>query len=106
MEMTFANIGIALLLIAGGIAIQFYLSGRQSKWPGLVLPIFWFIYSLIMVLSFASLGTESVGYKIWVIAILLLRTNIPTWILLGIYLFCRNRRKSRDEIDKTRIQDL
>ncbi len=106
MELSGIRIGIMLLFMAGGIILQIYLASRPSKWPGLVLPIFWFVYSLIMVLSFASCGTDSAGYMIWVTLVLLLRSNIPTWVLLGIYLICRSRRRSRDEIDKTRIQDL
>ena len=38
---------ILLLLIAGGIWLQIFLSKQESKWPGLILPMFTFLLSLV-----------------------------------------------------------
>ena len=45
---------IGLLIIVGAVVLQIFLSRSQRKWPGLILPVLTFIYSLIGVLSIAS----------------------------------------------------
>ena len=45
---------ILFILIVGGILLQIFLSKRKSKWPGLVLPLLTFLYSLLMVLGVAA----------------------------------------------------
>ena len=41
----------ALLILAGVIVLQVYLSRRAGRWPGLILPILSFGLSLVIVLS-------------------------------------------------------
>lgn len=53
------NLLLLLLLLAGGIVLQIFLSKRESKWPGLVLPIVTFLWSLVMVLSVAAYGSAA-----------------------------------------------
>ena len=38
----------------------------------------------------------------------MLQANIPTFVLLAVYFFCRSRRrrKNREQIEKMKIQDL
>ena len=40
---------ITLLLLAGVAALQIFLSSRESRWPGLVLPVIGFIFGLLSV---------------------------------------------------------
>lgn len=55
--MTFASgvmavwLVILLALLVGGIFLQIYLSRRESRWPGLVLPMLTFLCSLVNVLN-------------------------------------------------------
>lgn len=98
------NIIFFLVFIVGGILLQIFLSKRESKWPGLVLPIITFILSLVYILNIAP--TESVRQIIVLIISTFLITNIPTVILLAIYFICQKKVKSIREIDKMNIQDL
>jgi len=53
---------IFLGLCAGAIILQVYLSKRESMWPGLILPIITFSFSLVILFSMAmyvSAPTES-----------------------------------------------
>ena len=50
------NTIIGLLIIVGAVVLQIFLSRSQRKWPGLILPVLTFIYSLIGVLSITSAG--------------------------------------------------
>lgn len=80
-------------LLVGGVLLQIFLSRRESRWPGLVLP---------------ALGVAvSDGAFPWgpMLASLAMG-NIPTVVLLAIYAAGRERLKKRREIDKMQIDDL
>jgi hypothetical protein len=47
-----------LVLIVGGIILQVFLSKRQSKWLGLILPCIVFMLSIVVVLNVA-VGTAA-----------------------------------------------
>ena len=92
-----------LVFVVGSVLLQIFLSRRESKWPGLVLPIFSSLYSLVMVFSAVAYN----GGIPWgpILASLILG-NIPTVILLAIYFACREKFRKRSELDKMHINDL
>jgi peptidoglycan/LPS O-acetylase OafA/YrhL len=98
---------VSLILIlavgVGGIFLQIFLSKRESKWPGLILPGLTLLWSLVMVLNVVSTD----GSIPWgAILAALLMGNIPTLILLAIYWAVREKRRTKNQVDKTRIDDL
>lgn len=95
-----------LLLIAGIIALQIFLSRSEKKWPGLILPVISFCYSLLGVLGIAAFDSMSAGSVIGMVLIVFLLLNIPTAVLLAIYFVSRERKKKNKEIDKMNIKDL
>lgn len=134
---------ILLILLAGSIWLQFFLSKKENKWLGLMIPAICFIFSIITVLSLSmysiteatqySVVTEATQYSVingsethietsgpvilqlerpstmsmLVTALpVFLVTNIPTLIFLAIYFACREKLKTRTELDKMNIQDL
>lgn len=128
------SIGVCLVVIVGGICLQIFLSKKQNKWLGLILPIIVLMFSLIAVLSMPAFSTqgelamqeissdgtvieetivsqqnepiESIGTTIFHIIIVFVLYNIPTAILLVIYFACRERIKKHSLLDKMNIQDL
>ena len=92
-----------LVFVAGGVLLQIFLSRREGKWPGLVLPVLSFLYSLVMALSAVAYN----GGIPWgpILASLILG-NIPTALLLVIYFACREKLRKRSELDKMNINDL
>ena len=92
-----------LALLVGGVFLQIFLSKREHRWPGLILPLLSFLYSLLMVCSAVAYN----GGIPWgpILASLVLG-NIPTVILLAIYAACRERFRKRSELDKMNIKDL
>jgi len=93
-----------LVLLAGTILLQIFLSGRESKWPGLVLPCITFLYSVLMVLNIAAVGgTQGAVFSITAAMIF---GNLPTLVLLAIYAACREKRKKKSEIHRMQISDL
>ena len=96
---------LALLIFAvGGILLQIFLSRRESKWPGLVLPLLTFLTSLLNVLAVADTG--SVSQNVLLVLTTLLIGNIPTLILLAIYWAVREKRRVKAQMDKMNIDDL
>ena len=91
-------------LLVGGVLLQIFLSRRESRWPGLVLPVLSFLYSLLflcgMVAYDSTLATILHAFFVMVI------TNIPTIILLAIYRAAREKLHRKSELDKMHIDDL
>lgn len=95
-----------LVLLVGGVFLQIFLSRKESKWLGLILPAITFIYSLLMVLGFAAFSAMTNSEAFMLIASTFLASNIPTIVLLGIYFGVREKRKIHTQLDKMNIQDL
>ena len=103
MEMASRTVTFLLVFVVGGILLQIFLSKRESRWPGLILPLLTFLYSLVMACSAVAYN----GGIPWgpILASLILG-NIPTVILLAIYFACREKFRKRSELDKMSIDDL
>lgn len=93
-----------LVVLVGGILLQIFLSKRESRWPGLVLPLLTFLWSLLGPLNVTDTG--SVSQNVLLVLVTLLAGNIPTLILLAIYWAVREKRWVRDQIDKMKIDEL
>ena len=48
-----------LVLLIGGVFLQIFLSKRESRWPGLVLPLLVFLQSLLLPLNLRDTGSVS-----------------------------------------------
>lgn len=92
-----------LPFLIGLVVLQVFLSKRESKWPGLILPLLSLLISLLLVLNV----TVHNGEFPWgsILASLILG-NIPTVILLAIYFASREKFHKRSELDKMNIKDL
>lgn len=95
-----------LAILAGIIWLQIFLSKKESKWPGLVMPIISFLFGLLYPLNMVvpSEGV-TVGFIIEMIIVWALG-NIPTFVLLAIYFGCREKSGKNKQLDKMNIQDL
>jgi len=104
---------ITLILLAGLIVLQVFLSRAKSKIPGLILPISTFVITLLVVLIIVFAmkvpeGSSVAGTILPVAVIGLIPPNIPTLILLLIYFLSRKKLNddNNQEIKKMTIQDL
>ncbi len=125
----------AVMLICT-VLLQIFLSKRQNKWLGLLLPLICLMFSLLAVMNVAALGSysaeASLSYRAedgsWVeqsgeqiatspttsdtlatlgtVAVVFLLYNIPTAILLVIYAACREQIRKNTQMEKMSIQDL
>ena len=131
------NISIALLiiliLVVGFVVLQVFLSRKENKWLGWILPALSFLNSIViglgnMLFSFGSSQviegveidgqiveqtTEQVRVIMGNPSSMLVQTiyvfvmfNISTIILVAIYFACRQSRKRRSEVERMSIQDL
>lgn len=97
---------LAVLLIAGIVCLQIFLSKRESKWPGLVLPILAFLFGLLYPLNMIAPDEGGAVSFIIQMFIVWFIGNIPTIILLAIYYGCRGKQRRSKQLDKMNIQDL
>ena len=95
---------VLIVFGVGGILLEFFLSKRESKWPGLVLPVITFLWSVLMVLNVTAM--ESARAAIAAAISALIAGNIPTLILLAIYFSCRSKVQQKSEVEKMHINDL
>ncbi len=93
-----------LLLLVGGVLLQIFLSRRESRWPGLILPLMTFLCSLLGPLNVVDTG--SVSRNVLLVAVTLLAGNIPTLVLLAIYWAAREKYRVRDQMEKMGKQDI
>ncbi|MBF4692474.1 hypothetical protein [Fusibacter ferrireducens] len=131
MENTFFAIILFLFLIGGSIGLQIFLSNKQNKWLGLIIPMICFMFSLLMVANIAvfttftstskteiingeavtqevshSEASASLGEILSTVIPVFIISNISTLIFYAIYLGCREKRKKNLELEKMSIQDL
>ena len=98
------TLSLVLVVLAGGVFLQIFLSRRESRWPGLVLPLLTFLWSLLGPLN--VMDTGSVSRNVLLVLVTLLAGNIPTLVLLAIYWAARDKRRVKDQIDKMKIDEL
>ncbi len=106
MSRTIVAFILAMLLLAGIVLLQIFLSKRENKWSGLALPGMAFLFGLLFPLNMAvpSDGV-SVGFLFQMFLVWLLG-NLPTVLLLAIYFACRGKQRRKKQLDKMNIQDL
>ena len=95
---------VLLVFVVGGVLLQIFLSRRESRWPGLILPLLTFLSSLLLVLNIVDTG--SVSRNILLVLVTLLAGNIPTLILLAIYWAARKKYRVREQMEKMGKQDI
>ena len=106
MRIIAVNLMFTLALFVGVIFLQVYLARRESKWPGLMLPIISFLFGLLYPLNMTA---PSEGVKAGFIAqiiVVWLVGNIPTIVVLAIYAACREKKRRNTQLNKMNIQDL
>jgi len=97
---------IGIIFLAGIIILEMFLSKRENKWLGLVLPTINVIFSIRAGLGEAFHGGESNTEAIMKTVLVFLVWNISTGFLFDIYYVCREKLKKNKEINKMNIQDL
>ncbi len=92
MSRVFVRLIIVIIFLATIVWLQFFLSKRESKWPGLVLPIITFLFSLIFPLNLMALPGSEIASLVFQILVIWLLGNVPTIFLMAIYFICRRKR--------------
>lgn len=95
---------ILLLYIILPCILQVFLSRRIAKWPGLILPIITFLYSLLIQL--AIVPTSDWKSTVFLVLYAFFIANIPTAVFLAIYFACRKKMRQKKDLEKMEIQDL
>ena len=91
---------IFLLFIVGVIVLQIFLSKRESKLLGLILPVIAFLFGLLYPLNMVA-PSEGVtaGFIVQMIIVWIL-SNIPTIVFLSIYFGIRGNQHHNKQLKK------
>lgn len=91
------NVIFILLLIAGSVWLQLILSKKDSKEPGLILPILSFVFSLVV--TYNLMSADLGGYEVFVLIVsTFLLINILTIIYVTIYLLSKRAIKKKEKV--------
>ena len=99
------RITIVIVLMVLAVVLQMYFSRKPARWPGLVLPIIAFLFSLLYPLSMADFGGDR-GAFLAQLRLVGLLANIPPFIFLAIYFAARGRLRRAREFERMDAQDL
>ncbi|MEG1132304.1 MAG: hypothetical protein RSD77_08290 [Romboutsia sp.] len=82
---------VFMLVLAALLAIclQIFLCKAQCNWCGLILPIITILYSVLMLLNIKALENQPSSHISY--------TFIATVIFLGIYFYCKRKKKQNDK---------
>lgn len=95
-----------LVLLGLVVLLQVWLSRREARWPGLVLPVLAFLSSLGYPLFMAAPADGVTAGLVGKMVLVWLLSNIPTAVLLVIYFACREKKRRKKQIERMNIQDL
>ncbi|MDR0813200.1 MAG: hypothetical protein LBO63_04260 [Oscillospiraceae bacterium] len=100
---------IAAVLLAGLLAglcfLQVKLSKSKSKLPGLILPFITICSSLTFILGM-SIEADTILSTVLTLLAMFMLCNIPTGLLLTVYIACREKQKLQRALEKMNVQDL
>ena len=87
-----------LTALLGMVAVQIILSNKDSAWPGYIMPVIMFLLSFLFTFSMQASGGVTVLFVLKTIGVWLL-ANIPTGIMILIYLAFRGKLSRRTKAD-------
>lgn len=88
---------ILLAILAAIVLLQIFLSSRENKWFGLIMPIISFLFALLVVplnTMVPATGVD-VGYILNLVVAFAVY-NIPTAVFMVIYIVCRKRKNKKE----------
>ncbi len=92
-----------LILVAAVIVLQVFLSKREDRWPGLILPLVGLLYALYNIINTLIILPHVPGR---VAIIYILTSLLPAAILFAVYALCRKLQTRKSALEKMRLQDL
>lgn len=84
------NITIVALIVVGGVLLQIFLSIRENKFLGLILPAISFLLSVIFMMM--VINNESLAHPVFVGLATLGLYNVPTLVFLTVYFKSRKSK--------------
>jgi uncharacterized membrane protein HdeD (DUF308 family) len=94
------------MLLPGIKKLQVFLSKRENKWLGLILPMIGVLFSIMILINEPVIEGLSVLERNLLSIMILFVSNIPTIVFMAIYFGCREKFKKKKGMDKMNIQDI
>ncbi len=92
---------ILLAILAAIVFLQIYLSKRENKWCGLILPIISFLFALLIVPLNTMAPATGIDVDFVINLVLAFAVyNIPTVVFMVIYIVCRKQKSKYHHLRK------
>jgi uncharacterized membrane protein HdeD (DUF308 family) len=101
--MRFLPIIVLGMTLPGINKLQVFLSKRENKWLGLILPMIGVLFSIMILINEPVIEGLSVLERNLLSIMILFVYNIPTIVLVAIYFGCREKSKKKKQIDEMNI---
>lgn len=89
------------------LALQVYFAQLDNRWLGRILPVASFLISNVLWLfNYYALADSGDNGVAWGYIAAFLVMNIPTVILILVYVLCRKHFQKKKQLEKIHIQDL
>ncbi len=82
---------ICLAIFAALGAVQYFLSTRENRWVGLILPALFVLYAMLLMVQVTIFSFDSVFEVFLQMFVVFLLANIPTLVLVVLYAACRSK---------------
>ncbi len=90
---------ICLVIIAALGGAQYFLSTRENRWLGLILPVLFMLYSMLMMVQVTIFSFDSVLDVFLQMLMVFFLCNIPTLVLVVIYAACRSKMEPAEDME-------
>ncbi len=82
---------ICLAVFAALCWLQYFLSTRENRWVGLILPVLFVLYAMLLMVQVTIFSFNSIFDVFLQMFVVFLLANIPTLALVVIYAACRSK---------------
>lgn len=103
---TLLTVLLVIVLIAVPVLLQYYLSRRKNSWAGLILPVLFVLYSVLMMVQVTIYSFDSILDVFVQMIVVFFLCNIPTLVLVVIYAACRSKMEQALEEPSEKMNDL
>ncbi len=93
MSISLSNGWLSVLLLVVVVVLlfvaQYFLSMRENRWMGLILPAVLVVYSIVLMLQVTIFSFDTIFEVFLQMFVVFLLANIPSFMLVVVYAACR-----------------
>ena len=97
------NVIIGLIVFALAVVLQVYLSQKEDKRLGLILPVLGLVFAAIRIFTISVTASTTVGQVLGSGLSTFLLSSVPAIVLITIYIWFRGKIKQNEELENINL---